>query len=147
MTKTPPHPLERTAARQLVLVGMLTCLFGVFVAMAYSDRGAPWALGALLGAALAVFAVVACMASFGAIRRTIWRKTRGYPFETDDWVEVTRGPDSGLRGRVTTHDQAAGYFLVDIKVEDDETNLVWISAARLKKCRDMRAFTDSRSKK
>ena len=89
-------------------------------------------LAILLGAANGTGAVMATLELYRKIQRTIWRRTRGYPFADGDRVEVTRGPLCGARGRVVSLGQG---FDVEVIFDDHSTNVSSkrLSAGKLRK--------------
>ena len=110
-----------------------TVILAVGMAASIENGGASRLHAIVMGAAGATTLVVGLLFFWGAIRRDIWHRTRGYPFAVGDNVIVTRGPLSGRRGRVASIWQGEQDFRIEFENTDFESKSCWLRAQELRK--------------
>jgi len=110
-----------------------TVILAVCIAASFENGGVSRLYAIVMGAAGATTLVVALLAFWGAIRRDIWHRTRGYPFAIGDIVIVTRGSLSGWRGRVASIWQGEQDFRIELDYADVASKSCWLRAQELRK--------------
>ena len=127
------HPFDERGGWFISLLIVTMSVVGTLTAVVNCDRGASLAASALAGAAVGVGGVAICIWMYGAVWRILWRRTRGYPFEAGDVVEVTSGKNKGRQGRVISHDQGIWHFEVRFDAEAGKTKSHWFSTSQLRR--------------
>ncbi len=94
-----------------------TTSVGTLITVFVECTGSSWAFAILCGAAGSPTLMWTALIVWTAIKRSIWRRMRGYQFQVGDIAQVTRGPLSGEHGRVV----AIGPFEMSYKIELENT--------------------------
>ena len=136
------HPFDEKGGWFISLLIVTMSVIGTLTAVVNFDGGASLAASAVVGAAVGVEGVAICIWMYGAFWRILWRRTRGYPFEAGDVVEVTSGSNNGRQGRVTSHDQGIWHYEVRFDAEAGKTKSHWFSTSQLRRVEKTKRGSD-----
>jgi hypothetical protein len=133
------HDLPPNGSIWIVLAWLAgIVVLAIVMAESARDDGSTYFFAVLYGAAGATAIVLGALWIYWGIRRDIWRRTRGFPFQIADTVEVTSGPYRGRRGKIESYDQGEFYFQVTLDGDESRTEPIWFRVTELRKVQERR---------